>query len=417
MGLHGLVFLILFGILLVKLVEFLVRAIGRAPFDESRSRRATGLNGAIYRSDRSGQGHARRKALVERRTRQKQRDQARTSTFSAGPPATPPHNNFITTAGSAVSQTYTPVPLHEYEDGNIMAAMSGPRFGSNGYVPPGSYSAAPSARSWHDELNTSPSADQQGFTMVRGRRSNPYSPYTPVQNQSPNATSFDRARQSWSSNDYLSHRPPAPDAPIPLQSRPRSYHADIEFTAPAMSPSPSGARMSTSGVSPGPDLLSNSMSASQNAALAQESQSKKPLFGFLPRLGNRKHGDDWSDDSDDEGSSMPNFSSAFQSFKSLASKRFHQGVDEDGSFSPRHSQEVAAKEFKVKRKPQSPGPGPRRASAPPQVDEEQRSSGTPNLPEPDNKPQERYDTPKDADDETSYPPVISASITKPPEHA
>ena len=49
---QGLIALVLFLVLVFKLVELLVRVIGKVPFDESRSPRAGGLFGALSRMDR-----------------------------------------------------------------------------------------------------------------------------------------------------------------------------------------------------------------------------------------------------------------------------------------------------------------------------------------------------------------------------
>lgn len=71
---QGIVFALLLLVVLVKMAELLVRALGKVPFDESRSYRAGGIVGAWRRWDKGGRGnrsrrHRRSQASIAARRR------------------------------------------------------------------------------------------------------------------------------------------------------------------------------------------------------------------------------------------------------------------------------------------------------------------------------------------------------------
>ena len=71
---QGIVFALLLLVVLVKILELIVRAIGKVPFDESRSYRAGGIIGAWRRWDRGGRStrtrrHRRSQASIAARRR------------------------------------------------------------------------------------------------------------------------------------------------------------------------------------------------------------------------------------------------------------------------------------------------------------------------------------------------------------
>lgn len=172
---QGLVALTLFLVLIFKLVELLVRAIGKVPFDESRSPRAGGLFGALGRMDRGAINRGRHrsspssKAAARRRLSNMtygQSDGGNMDTFGSNSRMLNPsrsRNGHSHEASSISAMTYTDTasyPRHsppgssraEGNDDFIMSAMSSGSWNagsggygntSAGYIHPAAYSTVP----------------------------------------------------------------------------------------------------------------------------------------------------------------------------------------------------------------------------------------------------------------------------------
>lgn len=292
----------------------------------------------------------RRRATIERKSREKLQHQQHNGQME---PQRSQSTGYETLKGGQARPHSPGLQGYEDEDGYIMAAMSGPRFGSQGYMPPGSYAAPASVnQSWHGDVSQ-PLPQQQNFAVAGDRRRSSSVSQYGISSVGRLTDEFAH-RRSYSSNDQLSNSIYASpyDAPSALP-RPQSYHAEVEFAgAPlAASSSPSlHPRLSF-----GPDLLSNSMSDPQPHVQPRPRKTGL-LFGFLPRLGNRRQQeDDWSDDSDDDddeplrqsrrATGLPSFTI----LRSFATRR-NQSTDVEEGQASTEAEAPAQKSFQVVRK-------------------------------------------------------------------
>lgn len=367
----------------------------------------------------------RRRATIERKSRERsQQQQERQQQHVPSMDAQRTQSRGYEAVGASVAQPHSPgFQAYEDDDGYIMAAMSGPRFGSHGYMPPGSYAAPTvgSAQSWHadPEPNAQQQQQQRSFSVVRGHRSRPTFPGPGPQAEARASNDFPH-RRSMSSTDYFNNNPysPPPDNTAPYRQRPRSYHAEIEFAGPPpTSPAPSlHPRLST-----GPDLLSNSM-GHQPMHPRHDQKKPKMMFGLLPRLGNRKHqSDGWSDDSDEEDDEEQQGGQhagrhgglfSFAGLRSLGRSRGPAPREEPQSeHDEAQPEETAQRSFKVVRKPQPTTPSPAATTTPPA---DEPASGTSSPP---SRSASRLDTSTpstDYRDAPETPKGISASLARPP---
>lgn len=196
------------------MAELALRLFAHIPFDESRSTRYGGLQGAVRRWDRGGTRstrHSRAAAIAARRRRRRGSRQipssrSRTSALRTSSKLNPDSHHQSSLLGSSLSTPSAavrtdhrgpgmlasthPSGLMEIndEDGNIMSAMSqGPWLRTQpfdnshpGFITPGAYSNQPPTKfprsplSDHSDLMTTPSS---GFAVVRGGRATEQMPY------------------------------------------------------------------------------------------------------------------------------------------------------------------------------------------------------------------------------------------------
>lgn len=305
---------ILVCVVFVKMLELVVRLIGGAPFDQSRSRRGGGLLGALRRADRSnrrrrGRGEwSRARAIAKRRRRNQRRAQRtaasnvrpsprqkastgtvgtiNTTTAMLGPKgvARPEHSRASSGFSmQSYAEMYVPpspnAPGQEEEDGFIMSAMSSGPWVSQGYMAPGAYRQS---AAWSNPSTPGNGAGgSTGFARVAGGRAtdvNPYEISTPMGQYPPYPAS--------SADMYA----PSPAA----HARTQSHSAIVEML-PNQQTRPT--RPSLQLGMPSARLLSNNLTPRDDSAFSPQSphavprrQARQPRGGFFGRFRNRLPG-------------------------------------------------------------------------------------------------------------------------------
>lgn len=208
----GLVLVLLVGVLAFKLLELLVRLVGRVPFDESRSPRGGGLFGAVRKSrgGRAGSGAsggkkrrphdartqaARRRAIEERRRRNLHRER-----FAGGTVGGRSDASSVGTATYMLPSAARPAG-HPGAGGSTLSLGSGPSpFPSSGLVDDEDFiMSAMSTRGWESASEASSSA-RPGHV-----RPGAYSSAGPILRSGP---------QHWGSQVNVSSTAPSPASAV-----------------------------------------------------------------------------------------------------------------------------------------------------------------------------------------------------------
>jgi hypothetical protein len=279
---------LLFFVLLTKMVELLLRALGNVPFDEAKNAKAGGIGGALRRWDRSGKRRRQHPGQYSARRRSRMSRTSQTLVRA---------NSNSSYANIGQYESSFPYPSsHEDHEGYVLSPMRYPQqslsdlYEGPAAIPPGSYSSPAHNRA--PPTSQDPAPASTGFQMVRGGKASDSAPYTmtlpagAATARAPTETMHDP--RATPEIEYFQHsgRP-----------RARSFTADIEFVAPALA---------APGMV-GPELFSNAAHlpppvAGQSTPQTgtQSSRKSKKAGGFFGSLGRKTQPEINSDDDSDE---------------------------------------------------------------------------------------------------------------------
>lgn len=410
---QGLVIVLLLVGLLFKIVELLVRVIGKVPFDESRSARVGGLMGAMRRVDRGGRSRGSPSQISKKGAARRKKEQLssgynnrRNSVGDSSTIGTRTRMLPVQQGSGAQSRASSSMSTSHYADSRyakgqfspgpsrlgfgeddefIMSAMShGPwANGNSGYVAPGAYSGvSPTGRlNIGQDKSPASSVASTGFARVGGGKSsssNPYQMNSPSPRAYPPYPVSSADLYTSASSSGLPPAQPQPHAPVkPTQLanprrlsqsaiiematiQPNSLSTEREPIDSANSTSPNRTPKASTILPSSSTLLSNNVSQFPVERLSPSASTVEAPTGFFgrfkrkgkkPELDTDLSSDDDSDTEEDARTNTRKWPALFGSRGKAKS-----GIKEESAEDLASPVEESAKgTFSVTRKPRPKG--------------------------------------------------------------
>ncbi|GAA94609.1 uncharacterized protein L969DRAFT_87499 [Mixia osmundae IAM 14324] len=348
-------FVILFLMFIVKLVEFGVRATGPVPFEEAKHGRGAGLRGALQRWERGGRGQTlrsdrRRQQVIAARQHQSRNSRGSSALHLIAPPRTDGRPQSMQTISDMTTYSgFQGVPLSPASN---MRAMSG----TDSYRNSSGWPEYDPRRSY---FMPEPEPHQQGtgFAVVRGGRASDQAPYTVAGGPPPHSAASSSTQRPLASDDR-------PMSTADFYRRSDYFgQGHVNPSVSHQGPESSGLHSNATVMAPPrpPNFLSNSYYAAP-AGTERLPVPQRKKKGLLQRMQRRRPGesDESSDDEDDSPRS--------RWLTGLFGRKSRRGVlfDDDAEMDDGASSSANKASFSVVRQPRPTAP--QRQSVVPEID-------------------------------------------------